>query len=369
MPIDIKEASLSSQKTEANTPQKAQKPLNPLTFNELDLARVLQTQYAGQSDIDTRIQVPSEADEKAKQKPDVDQDTDKPDGQADELDEVLSQTEENASDGQELEAESSDDTALETVDDNSEEADAKRYSERTKARIEKLANERKEAKEKADALERELSEARNKLTELEKVVNTQPAQDMGQFGNVWDASKLQDEYSKARDLKRWCEDNSEGVTIGDKEYSQKDILEIKRKVEDAIDIHIPRRLQYLNTYQQIRPQAEKIYPWIKDRNNPLSAEAEQVKRMLPQITSLPEHDVLIGDFLEGRRLRLERTKAAQKPTPKPTPKPVQRQPGIPSSGPARLDKSKAQADVASKRYTQSGNERDLTKLLVAKGLV
>lgn len=364
MPIDIKEASLSSQKTEASTPQKAQKPLNPLTFNELDLARVLQTQYAGQNDIDTRATAP------IKEKPNVTQDTDKPDMPTDESEEVLSQTEENASDETETEVvETAEDDESSSEQQTDEEADSKRYSERTKARIEKLANERKEAKEKADALERELTDARKKLQELEQIAQTQPAPDVGQFGNVWDANKLQDEFSKARDLKRWCEDNADGVTINDKEYSEKDIREIKRKVEDAIEIHIPRRLQFLNQYQQIRPQAEKIYPWLKDRNNPLSAEAEQVKRLLPQITNLPEHEVLIGDFLEGRRLRLERTKAAQKPTPKPTPKPAPRQPGIPSTGPARIDKAKAQTEVASKRYAQSGNERDLTKLLIAQGLV
>ena len=230
-------------------------------------------------------------------------------------------------------------------------------------RIDKLTRQKREAIEKAGELERELNETKSKL---EKSQTDRPVPVVNQadpFADVWDAKKLDDEWSKARDLRRWCEDNIDGCEIGDKEYSSSEIKQIKRRVEDALDVHIPSRARFLNNYKQIQPIAEQIYPFWRDRSSTQYTEAQQVLRQLPQLAALPEHQVLVGDFLEGRRLRLEREATKGKPSAKLPLKTAPKQPGKPTASPVKKDGAQANIDAAKSRFAKSGGESELARLL------
>ena len=229
-------------------------------------------------------------------------------------------------------------------------------------RINKLVAQRKEAAAKAEALERELNDARAKLEELQQaqpVASVAPSDNP--FADVWDEGKLNEEFRKARDLRRWCEDNADGCEVSGKEYSAEDIKAIRRKVEDAIDVHIPMRHSFLNTYKQVKPVAEAVYPWWKDRSNQTYAEAQQVLRQMPQLAAYPDHQIAIGDFLEGRRMRLEREKAAK--VPKAAVKVAPKQPSAPKSSPVRTDKSASEAKAAKQNFMRTGSSTELAKLL------
>lgn len=345
--------------TALSKPTEAVKPIT--SFSELDIARALKQRFPGR-EIDTTepIQVATEHTEEAEVTPE----TDKRDTPPDEVEEVLSDSEES----QTVEASEDAETPEETqqTEESEEDADAKRYSERTKARIEKLAREKAEAKRMADEAAAKVAALESKLVELQSTQQVEAPKSHGSFSDVWDEAKLNDEWQKARQLKRWCEDNQDGAMLGETEYTAAQVREIKRSVEDALEVHIPQRFQYLRQFKTLRPEIEKVYPWVKDKNSAEYAESLRLKAMLPQLTLLPEHEVLIGDFLVGRKMRLESQKRAAAPV-KPAPKPAPKQPGLPKQSPARVDAKQADAEAAKQRFIKSQGEHDLAKLLKSRG--
>jgi hypothetical protein len=322
-----------------NTTQEAQPvqnterpPLNPMQFDESALAKLLKSRFSGEEEKAGQPVEQSEpeptaasADEEQAAEPTAEE----TESQAEPPDEVLSESEDN-------------DESL-----------------GFRKRIDKLTRQKKEALEKAEALERELNDAKTKLeqTQSERPVPAVASNDP--FADVWDASKLNHEWSKARNLKRWCEDNIDGCEVDGKEYSAEEVKQIKRRVEDALDLHIPNRARFLQNYQQIKPVAEQLYPWWKDRASTEYTEAQTVLRQLPQLSSLPEYQVLIGDFIAGRKLRLDASKG--KPV-----KPIVKapsQPGKPTAAPVKKDPAAVGLQAAKSKFSKTGSQSELAQVL------
>lgn len=317
----------------------AQPPLNPMQFDESALAKLLKSRFSG---------------EEEKAAP-VDQQTPEPeatsvDDQAEDAEPTAEQTD--------AQAESPEQDVLSETEENSDEE-----SLGFRKRIDKLTRQKKEALEKAEALERELNDAKTKLEQssTERPAPIQSAADP--FADVWEVSKLNDEWTKARNLKRWCEDNIDGCEIEGKEYSSDEVKQIKRRVEDAIDLHIPNRARFLQNYQQIKPIAEQLYPWWKDRSAAEYTEAQAVLRQLPQIASLPEYQVLVGDFIAGRKLRLAQESAKGKPSATRPMAKAPSQPGRPTAIPAKKDAAKVGLEAAKSKFTKSGTTTELAQVL------
>jgi hypothetical protein len=128
-------------------------------------------------------------------------------------------------------------------------------------------------------------------------------------------------------------------------------------------MHIPNRARFLQSYQQIKPVAETLYPWWKDRSSAEYTAAQQVMRQLPQIQALPEYQVLIGDFIEGRRVRMEREASKGKPQlPRVTAK-APSQPGKPTAAPIKKDAAKANLQAAKSQFRKSGGTSELAQVL------
>ena len=156
----------------------AQPPLNPMQFDESALAKLLKSRFSGEE-------------EKAAA---VDQQTPEPeatsvDDQAEDAEPTAEQTD--------AQAESPEQDVLSETEENSDEE-----SLGFRKRIDKLTRQKKEALEKAEALERELNDAKTKLEQssAERPAPIQSAADP--FADVWEVSKLNDEWTKARNLKR-----------------------------------------------------------------------------------------------------------------------------------------------------------------------
>jgi hypothetical protein len=329
----------ATQTGEATPSQNTAQPLNPLPLDTVALAKLLETRFS---------ETPKAVEE--------------PEPAAASADEPVA--EESASETAETgEATPVEDPAEEETSQQTEDATEDEPAGVQK-RINKLVAQKKEAAAKAEALERELNEARTKLEALEQqaAVPQAAATTDNPFSDIWDETKLSDEYRKARELKRWCEDNADGCEVGGKEYSADEIKAIRRRVEDALDVHIPTRHQFLNTYKQVRPVAESAYPWWKDRSNPTYSEAQQVLRQMPQLASFPDYQIAIGDFLEGRKARMEREKSAKAPVKAPV-KVAPKQPAAPKASPVKSDKANDAARSAKKAFNQSGSTADLSRLL------
>jgi len=323
----------TTESAEATPQTNTAEKINPLTFDELALAKLLKDRFsAPEAKVEEQEPAAASADEPV-------------------AEESASET---AEDGEET-----------TVDESSEQETAPQQEpeEETSVqkRINKLVAQRKEATAKAEALERELAEAQTKLEALQQAPPVAPVAADNPFADVWDDAKLSDEYRKARDLKRWCEDNADGCEVAGKEYSADEIKAIRRRVEDALDVHIPSRHQFLSTYKQVKPVAEAAYPWWKDRSNQTYSEAQQVLRQMPQLASFPDYQIAIGDFLEGRKMRLEREKGvkAVKAPVKVAPK----QPAAPKASPIRVEKSESDAQAARQKFMRTGSQAELSALL------
>jgi len=324
---------------EATPSQNTAQQINPLTFDESALAKLLKQRFSE----------PEQKETVEEQEP------------------ASAGAEEPVAEGSAPEtAENGEET---TVDESGEQETVPQQEQEddepagVQKRINKLVAQRKEAAAKAEALERELNDARTKLEVLEQQASAPQTSVVADnpFADIWDETKLSDEYRKARELKRWCEDNADGCEIGGKEYSAEDIKSIRRKVEDALDVHIPTRHQFLNNYKQIKPIAEASYPWWKDRSNQTYAEAQQVLRQMPQLASFPDYQLAIGDFLEGRKMRMEREKSAK--VPKAAVKVAPKQPSAPKASPVRTDKSTNDALIAKRNFLKTGSSAELSKLL------
>lgn len=329
IPTNTQEATLSK-----NT---AQPPINPMQFDESALAKLLKTRFSGEEEKASAVE---------RQAPEPESTS--VDDQAEDAEPTAEQTD--------AQAESPEQDVLSETDDSDEESLGYRK------RIDKLTRQKKEALEKAEALERELNDAKTKLEQSnDRPTPVQSAADP--FADVWEVSKLNDEWTKARNLKRWCEDNIDGCEIEGKEYSSDDVKQIKRRVEDAIDLHIPTRARFLQNYQQIKPIAEQLYPWWKDRSAAEYTEAQAVLRQLPQIASLPEYQVLVGDFIAGRKLRLAQESAKGKPSATRPMVKAPSQPGRPTAIPAKKDAAKVGLDNAKSQFRKSGTTTELAQLL------
>jgi len=316
----------------------AQPPINPMQFDESALAKLLKSRFSGEEEKASAVERQTPEPEAASAEP-----------EAEDAEPTAEQTD--------AQAESPEQDVLSETEENSDEE-----SLGFRKRIDKLTRQKREAQEKADALERELNEAKTKLEQsVERPAPVQSAADP--FSDIWDASKLNDEWSKARNLKRWCEDNIDGCEVEGKEYSSDEVKQIKRRVEDAIDLHIPNRARFLQNYQQIKPIAEQLYPWWKDRSATEYTEAQAVLRQLPQIASLPEYQVLVGDFIAGRKLRLSQESAKGKlSATRPLAK-APSQPGRPTAIPAKKDVAKVGLDAAKSKFTKSGTTTELAQVL------
>jgi len=316
----------------------AQPPINPMQFDESALAKLLKTRFSGEEDKASAVE---------RQAPEPEATS--VDDQAEDAEPTAEQTD--------AQAESPEQEVLSETEENSDE-DSLGY----RKRIDKLTRQKKEALEKAESLERELNDAKTKLEQTnDRPTSMQSAADP--FSDVWEVSKLNDEWSKARNLKRWCEDNIDGCEVEGKEYSSDDVKQIKRRVEDAIDLHIPSRARFLQNYQQIKPIAETLYPWWKDRSAAEYTEAQAVLRQLPQIASLPEYQVLVGDFIAGRKLRLAQESAKGNPSATRPLVKAPSQPGRPTAIPAKKDAAKVGLDAAKSKFTRSGSTIELAQVL------
>ena len=163
-----------SQNTQEATPVQntVQAPkINPLTFDEAALARVLEHRFSEPEDKPTKQIIEEEPESEAAS--------------------AESQTEEAdpAAEQEENQAESPEDDLSDQKTEDQADEEPSGY----RKRIDKLTRQKREAQEKADALERELNETKSKL---EKSSSDRPVPVTNQtdpFADVWDAKKLDDE--------------------------------------------------------------------------------------------------------------------------------------------------------------------------------
>ena len=222
----------------------------------------------------------------------------------------------------ETESEESD-TESNVEDDNADEADEskaddedkqdKQLSKGVQKRIDKLVAQKKEAEAKLNALTEKLAETESKAATPEREV-VATGEGLNPYFKLQSDTDVHAEIRNARQVRRWAEENPDGAVVPGKdgqeiEYSADDIRKIKLNAVDALEEHLPAQMQYIQTRKQFDVEAEKNYPFWKQRSSSEYQYANALLREFPEIQKFPDFKLSIGDMIEGKRIRESKGKA------------------------------------------------------------
>jgi hypothetical protein len=229
-------------------------------------------------------------------------------------------------------------------------------------RIDKLTALRKSAEEQAEKLKNELEQLKLQV-ESNKSNGIVITKDEGlPYAHINSLAEIDAEIAQARQVRRWCEENSNGVIVQnpdgtESEYSTDDVKRIKLNAIDALEEHLPKRLNYIQTKEKIDSIAYKEYPWLKDKSSKERQIAEAFIKALPQITRFPDFNIIIGDYINGVKARESSQKGNN----------IKKAPVQPTSNYAPSSRYKDAGDVdAVRRYVKTNSSVDLTAIIKSK---
>jgi hypothetical protein len=249
----------------------------------------------------------------------------------------------------------------ETEETKSEEEIERGLPKGVKKRIDKLSAKRREAEAEVERLKEEVERLSQEATKPAQI----PTPD-NPYSNLSTLEEVNREADQAKQIRRWCEMNPDGAVVTNKdgsetEYSAEEVRNIKIKALDALEDHLPARAKYLQNYMQMEQVAVKEYPWWKDKSAKERQIAESFIKHFPEIQKFPDYKVVVGDYIRGVQARESKGKSSGAPVKAPS------QPR-PSAAPARVPQQDAQAQVAKKRFTVSGNRDDLSSIIANRFL-
>lgn len=232
-----------------------------------------------------------------------------------------------------------------------------------KKRVDTLTAQKKEALAKVEMLEAQLLEAKNAKAEAPEP--SAPPTPTNPLLHITSWADLKREESSTEGVVEWCDANEDGAVVkqadgSEREYSAKDVRDVRRNAEKALRKHIPAQADYLKQREQYDQQAVESYNWWKDKATAEYQQAAMVLRSFPEIVKFPDYKLTVGDFVEGFKAR--RAKAVKTVVPVAVKK-APPQPSSQSAGPAKIEPSKVGSEAARSRFNQTGNVGDLEKLI------
>lgn len=237
-----------------------------------------------------------------------------------------------------------------------QDADEEPVNKGVQKRIDKLTAKRREAEAKIAELEEKIKLMEAKETEVSTPRNYKDQ--ANPYSNLNSRAEIEAEIAQARQVRRWCEENADGVVITqengeEKIYSAEDVRRIKINAMDALDEHLPKRAQYITAKEQIDKVAENEYKWYKDRSSKELQIAQNFIKAFPEITRFPDYKIVVGDYIRGMKAReSQRQQGIQKAPVQPT--------GNSSYPISRKDSN---AKDATSRFLKSRSSSDLTEVL------
>ena len=328
--------------TESNNPTNNNS--KPLAISDSNLANLISEKFLGGeeqaiSDAPTTEETPVEVE-----------------ATTDDENTVLSQ--ENEDTAQEIE-ESTD--SEETEETKSEEEEIERgLPKGVKKRIDKLSAKRREAEAEVERLK---SEVERLSQEANKPAQTPTADNP--YAHLGSLDEVSREAEQAKQIRRWCEMNPDGAVVKNKdgeetEYSAEEVRAIKLRAMDALEEHLPKRMQYLQNYSQVEQIAQKEYPWWKDKSARERQMAETFIKAFPEIKKFPDYKMVIGDYIRGVK---SREQASQKPAPAKAPSAPRM-----TSAPTKISNKEVNVQIAKQRYISKNSNEDLASIIASKFL-
>lgn len=230
-------------------------------------------------------------------------------------------------------------------------------------RIDKLTALRKQAEEQAEKLKAEVEELRSKVESSKSTEIVIKSDDAVPYAHLNTIAEIESEIAQARSVRRWCEENNHGVVVENQdgtqtEYTSEDVKRIKLNAIDALEEHIPKRLNYIQTKAKVDSIAFKEYPWLKDKSSKERQIAEAFIKAFPQVTRFPDYNMVVGDYIRGVQAR-ERVSNANKPIARAPVQPTS------SNSPTSRYKENGEAETV-KRFAKSNSQNDLAAIIASK---
>lgn len=228
-----------------------------------------------------------------------------------------------------------------------------------KKRIDKLTAKRKQAEAEIERLKSELEELKNKPAEQAvPVVRTD-----NPYSHLDTPDKIRNEMEKARKVRFWAEENSDGCVVtnqdgSETEYSASQVKEIKLNALKALEEHLPKQAAFITEKVKMDTYAESEYSWWKKKEARERQIADRFIQAFPEITKFPDYKVVVGDYIAGFTNREAKLKAKNAGT-------VSRAPVVPksTSAPANLSQRDNSAKESKQRFMQTTRSEDLADYL------
>lgn len=260
----------------------------------------------------------------------------------------------NDEDGESDESQNSDEQNSEQQEQDADEEPVNRGVQK---RIDKLTAKRKEAEAKIAELEAKVKELEAKETEVSTPKNYKD--NANPYSHLSSRAEIEAEIAQARQVRRWCEENADGVVVteedgNEKIYSAEDVRRIKLNAMDALEEHLPKRANYIATKEQVDKVAETEYKWYKDRSSKEHQIAQGFIKAFPEITRFPDYKIVVGDYIRGMQAR-EGSRKQQN---------IQKAP-IQPTGNASYSTSRKDSNArdATSRFLKSRSSNDLAEVL------
>lgn len=247
----------------------------------------------------------------------------------------------------------------EKSDDDAEEDAPAPAQEKLLRRIDKITAKRREAEERAEQLETELSDLRAKYDAAPPVTLAPTPADP--LADVETPEALEERIAIAKKVRKWALENLEGGTVtnaqGDEVYHEpSQVRQYLANADEMLTEHAPKRREWLNQRQTFVPEARTAYPALFKAGTPEQAMYRETLKAYPALKNMPNLELIIGDAIEGQKLRFARQQAAQKAAsaPKSSAAPAKAAPSAPS--PAKGQKVPAK-DINARASAKSLYER------------
>ena len=225
-------------------------------------------------------------------------------------------------------------------------------------RIDKLTALRKTAEEQVEAMKQEVEEYKTKISEFEKTSEAvQPTAD-SPFADLTTHDAIKGEYEQARQIRYKCEANPEGFQIGETYFDSEQVRNMKLNAMQAMEVHLPKQLEFVKAREQWKPVAVESYPWLKNKESSEYKLAQQVLKTFPQFKRFPDFELFIGDYVRGytaRTSQIGKKGVAIKQSPQLSVKPTSTQ--------TQSSRNDASARSVESRFAKTGSREDLKRVV------
>lgn len=233
-------------------------------------------------------------------------------------------------------------------------------SKGVKKRIDKLTAKRREAEQKVAELEAEMERLKQEASEKRPVSDSTG---LNPYSNLNTPAEIQKEVEQAKKVRRWCEMNPDGATVRNEDgtetdYTAEEVRNIKLRVLDALEEHLPSRAAYLEQAARIEQVAHKEYPWWKDKSTREHTIAQKFLEAFPEITKFPDYKMVVGDYIRGVKTREAASKQSS-----PAKAPVQPKA---TSAPVKPAAKQAIEKAARQNFAKTGSREDLASIIASK---